>query len=107
MPKFTIADKDPTEEMECDERVDNQEILGFGVTKSDTKQAVRSHVVHDRSYSCLVLAETWAMIMGNAKLLRNVCRMRNCVETILPQNKPSFFVDGTGGEAAVGLEKRT
>jgi hypothetical protein len=52
----------------------------------------------------LVLVETWAMIMGNAKLFRNVCRMRNCVETIFPQNKQSFFVDATG-EAADGLEK--
>ena len=46
------------------------------------------------------------MIMGNAKLFRNVCRMRNWVETIFPQNKQSFFVDRTGGGAAVDLEER-
>jgi hypothetical protein len=46
MPKFTIADKYAAEEMTSDERVDNHEILWFGVTESDTKQGMRSHVAH-------------------------------------------------------------
>ena len=46
MPKFTITDKYATEEMKRDERVDNQEILWLGVTRSVARQGMRSRLVY-------------------------------------------------------------